>query len=51
MPGFNFISERNVITLSRVFISFKAFRLTLIKKDCQNGEYRKDEVFIEGAEL
>ena len=35
------------ITLSRVFISFEAFRLTLIKKDCQNGEHRKGRVFIE----
>ena len=26
-----------VIALSRVFISFEAFRLTLIKKDRQNG--------------
>ena len=25
-------------------------RLTLIKKDCQNGEHRKGRVFIEGAE-
>ena len=28
------------IALSRVFISFEAFRLTLIKKDRQNGEHR-----------
>ena len=39
------------IALSRVFISFKAFRLSLIKKDRQNGEHRKGRVFIEGAEL
>ena len=26
-------------------------RLTLIKKDRQNGEHRKSRVFIEGAEL
>ena len=39
------------IALSRVFISFEAFRLTLIKKDRQNGEHRKGGVFIEGAEL
>ena len=39
------------IALSRVFISFEAFRLTLIKKDRQNGEHRKGRVFIEAAEL
>ena len=37
--------------LSKVFISLEAFRLTLIKKDRQNGELRKGRVFIEGAEL
>ena len=39
------------IALSRVFISFEAFRLTLIRKDRQNGEHRKGRVFIEGAVL
>ena len=38
------------IALSRTFISFEAFRLTLIKKDRQNGEHRKGRVFIKGAE-
>ena len=37
------------IALSRVFISFEAFRLTLIKKDRHNGEHRKCRVFIKGA--
>ena len=27
--------------------TFEAFRLTLIKKDRQNGEHRKGRVFIE----
>ena len=27
------------------------FRLILIKKDRQNGEHKKGQVFIEGAEL
>ena len=40
-----------VIALSRGFISFEAFRLTLIKKDRQNGEHRKGRVIIERAEL
>ena len=31
--------------------SHHAFRLTLIKKDRQNGELRKGRVFIDGAEL
>ena len=39
------------VALSRVFISFEAFRLTLIKKDRQNGEHRNGQVFIEGAKL
>ena len=34
-----------------IIISFKAFHLTLIKKDRQNGEHKKRQVFIEGAEL
>ena len=29
----------------------QAFRLTLIKKNRQNGGHRKGRVFIEGAEL
>ena len=29
------------IALSRVFISLETFRLTLIKKDCQNGKQSK----------
>ena len=29
----------------------EAFRLTLIKKDRQNGEHRKGRVFIKGAKL
>ena len=44
-------SVHHFIALSRVFISFEAFRLTLIKKDRQNGEHRKGRVFIAGAEL
>ena len=32
------------IALSRVLISFEAFRVTLIKKDRQNGEHRKGRV-------
>ena len=39
------------LSLSRVFISFEAFRLTLIKKDRQNEEHRKGRVFIKGAKL
>ena len=39
------------IALSKVFISFEAFHLILIKKDRQNGEHRKSRVFIQGAEL
>ena len=31
--------------------TFEAFRLTLIKKDRQNGRNRKGRVFIEGTEL
>ena len=44
-------SARFGIALSRVFISFEAFCLTLIKKDRQNGEHRKGRVFLEGAKL
>ena len=43
--------KQYLIDLSRVFISFEAFCQTLIKKYHQNGEHRKDQVFIEGAEL
>ena len=35
------------IALSRVFVFFEAFRLTLIKKDRQHDDHRKDRVFIE----
>ena len=35
------------IALSKVFISFEAFRLTLIKEDRQNGEHRKGRVLIQ----
>ena len=39
------------IALSRMFISFEAVCLILIKKDRQNGEHRKGQVFMEEAEL
>ena len=42
---------RTKYAVSRVFISFEAFCLRLSKKDRQNGENRKGQVFIEGAEL
>ena len=47
----NLILQNLYIALSRVFISFEAFRLTLIKKDRQNGEHRKGRVFVEGASV
>ena len=51
MNKFKKIKDYLTTDLSRVFISFEAFRLTLIKKDRQNGEHRKGRVFIKGAEL
>ena len=45
------VVQNLIIALSRVFISFEAFRLTLIKKDRQSGGHKKGRVFIEGAEL
>ena len=41
-----FVKQNLRIVLSRVFISFEAFRLILIKKDRQNGEHRKGRVFV-----
>ena len=45
------VTKLLLIALSKVLISFEAFRLTLIKKDRQNGEHRKGRVFIKGDEL